>query len=526
MAIPFQLLKTVAEKDDKSCVLLLLLVFSLSIDSSARQNHSNVINLGSSLSPSANHTSCLSPSGLFAFGFYQQGDGFLIGIWLIHQTEKTIIWTANRDDPPVSSNASLDLTRDGKLLLKIEKGIEKLIPQMLDPAPLVSAAMLDSGNFVLYGNDFSVIWESFDFPTDTILGGQNLSSGYKLVSSVSTSDQSSGRFFLQMQKDGNLVGYPVNSSAESDDAYRSSDTPNSGFNVQLILSHIGILFLSGGDLREHILANSSYPSKNRTAIHRATLDADGIFRLYLHRFESSNGSDVLLEWSALSNLCEVKGICGFNSYCSGMGNKDVCKCYPGFHFINASKLFLGCYKNSSDDDCRRSKHPSMLYSIVPLENLWWSDYPYSVVQMEKEDCCKSCLEDCKCGAVLYTGDECTKFKLPLRYGRVSDNFSYTAFFKVIRDDLRIPLPDHNPPLAPTVLTESKRSLILILSVSLGSISCFCFIFAICSFFRYRRQLFRYRRLLGNANLGLTEELTLDHFLIASLRKQQMTSRKS
>ena len=137
-------------------VLLLLLVFSLSIDSSAQQNHSNVIHLGSSLSPSANHASWLPPSGLFAFGFYQQGDGFLIGIWLIHQTEKTIIWTANRDDPPVSSNASLDLTRDGKLLLKIEQGIENLIPQMLDPALVVSAAMLDSGNFVLVEDCFSL----------------------------------------------------------------------------------------------------------------------------------------------------------------------------------------------------------------------------------------------------------------------------------------------------------------------------------------------------------------------------------
>ena len=49
--------------------------------------------------------------------------------------------------------------------------------------PATSAAMLDSGNFVLYDNDSNVIWESFDFPTDTILGGQNLSSK-ELVSSV------------------------------------------------------------------------------------------------------------------------------------------------------------------------------------------------------------------------------------------------------------------------------------------------------------------------------------------------------
>lgn len=98
-------------------VLLLLLVFSLSIDSSAQQNHSNVINLGSSLSPSANHTSWLSPSGLFAFGFYPQVKGFAIGIWLRNQPNNTIVWTADTDNQPVSSKATLNLTSDGKKLL-------------------------------------------------------------------------------------------------------------------------------------------------------------------------------------------------------------------------------------------------------------------------------------------------------------------------------------------------------------------------------------------------------------------------
>ena len=148
-------------------------------------------------------------------------------------------------------------------------------------------------------------------------------------------------------------------------------------------------------------------------------------------------------------------------------------CYPGFEFINANNKFLGCYKNLSDDACRRSKDPSILYRIVPLENMWWTDYPYLVVPMEKEDCGKSCLKDCNCGALLYKDHECTKYKLPLRYGRVSDNMASTAFFKVMREDITI--QDHNPPvlLDPKVLTKSKSSLILILSISLGSISCFC-----------------------------------------------------
>ena len=165
-------------------VLLLLLVFLLPLHASpqSNQSNSNMILLGSSLSPNENHTSWHSPSGFFAFGFYPQENGFAIGKWLVNQTEKTIIWTANRDDRPVSSNAKLDLTIVGKLLLRTGKGREKSIANVSEPA--TSAAMLDSGNFVLYGNDSHTIWESFDFPTETILGGQSLFVGDELLSSV------------------------------------------------------------------------------------------------------------------------------------------------------------------------------------------------------------------------------------------------------------------------------------------------------------------------------------------------------
>ena len=198
-------------------VLPLLLVFLLPVHANAQRNqsNSNIILLGSSLSPNANRTSWLSPSGLFAFGFYPQDDGFVIGIWLVNQTEKTIIWTANRDDPPVYSNATLNLTIDGKLLLITEQGRElSIIDVDQEDRPATSAAMLDSGNFVLYNHSNVIIWDSFDFLTDTIIGGQNISSGYNLVSSVSISDHSSGSYSLNMQSDGNLVAYPVNSSVE------------------------------------------------------------------------------------------------------------------------------------------------------------------------------------------------------------------------------------------------------------------------------------------------------------------------
>ena len=202
-------------------VLFLLTMSLLAVDVKAPLNHSNVIPLGSSLSPIANRTSWFSPSGLFAFGFYPQDNGFAIGIWLVNHPENTIVWTAKRDNLPVSSNATMNLTSDG-LLLRTEQGEEILIvnsSQYKFYSFAGSASMLDSGNFVLYDDASSVVWESFEFPTDTILGGQNLSNRKDLVSSVSRSDHSSGRYCLRMQNDGNLVSYPVDNKYISENAY-------------------------------------------------------------------------------------------------------------------------------------------------------------------------------------------------------------------------------------------------------------------------------------------------------------------
>ncbi|KAI4353156.1 hypothetical protein L6164_002126 [Bauhinia variegata] len=175
---------------------ILFLLFISFLGGRAKQ-----ITLGSSLSPTTPPTSWPSPSGLFKFGFYPQATGFVIAIWLVDNEGDTVVWTANRDDGLLSSNAKLQLTKDGKLLVQTEKGEEMLIA---DTTEASSDSMLDSGNFVLYSKNSSVIWQSFDRPTDTMLGGQRLSSGQQLISGSSRTNYSSGRFYLIMQGDGSI----------------------------------------------------------------------------------------------------------------------------------------------------------------------------------------------------------------------------------------------------------------------------------------------------------------------------------
>nr|POE57478.1 g-type lectin s-receptor-like serine/threonine-protein kinase lecrk1 [Quercus suber] len=504
-----------------------------------------MIPLGSSLSPSANR-SWLSPSGLFAFGFYPQGNGFAIGIWLVDQLQNTTVWTAYRNNSPVTSKATLELTRDGKLLFRTEEGEENPVADVSRySGPAASASMLDSGNFVLYDNSSNVIWESFEYPTDTILGGQNLSNGKDLVSSVSRSDHSSGHFYLRMQSDGNLVSYPVNNTDNSENAYWSSATiisdnfssgvPHSankmsdnvaagtggryrrgvfgrggcscesGASIRLSLNQRGLLSLIDyrSSIIKSVLVNNSYSGDKETTIfYRAKLDSDGILKLYSHHFFGNTSSKVILEWSSLGDQCDVKGFCGFNSYCLDMDFVAECLCFPGFHFVNDKNKFLGCYDKFSVHGCSSSNDPMIPHSTA-LPNISWGDYPYSMVRTKQENCEKSCLDDCYCGAALYMNGTCNKYKLPLRYGR-SQNLSAIAFFKDRRNG------GHHRS-KPKILMDSKKKIILILSLSLGSIACLCSVIAISCFFKYRRQVHWYRKLSENVNVGFADDFTLRSF---------------
>ncbi|OVA07227.1 Bulb-type lectin domain [Macleaya cordata] len=68
--------------------------------------------------------------------------------------EKTVIWTANQDDPHVSSNVTLIFTSDGLILRPAQGEVKSIFDY---PEPASSASMLDTGNFVLYNSNLEVI---------------------------------------------------------------------------------------------------------------------------------------------------------------------------------------------------------------------------------------------------------------------------------------------------------------------------------------------------------------------------------
>ena len=136
--------------------------------------NNSTINLGSSISAGSN-SSWKSPSGDFAFGFYPLVTGeYLVEIWFDKISEKTLVWSANRDDP-AGKGSSIRLSRTGQLVLTHSNGTEVVIYNVTSTD---SASMQDDGNFVLRNSSSGIIWQSFNFPTNTILLGQALLMGH------------------------------------------------------------------------------------------------------------------------------------------------------------------------------------------------------------------------------------------------------------------------------------------------------------------------------------------------------------
>ncbi|CAJ2662602.1 unnamed protein product [Trifolium pratense] len=116
---------------------------------------------------------------------------------IVHVSSSTVVWTANRAKP-VSDNFVFDkkgnafLQKDGILIWStntINKGVSSMVLQ-------------NTGNLVLLGSDNStVIWQSFDFPTDTLLSEQVFKEGMKLTSEPNSNNLT---YVLEI-KSGNVV---------------------------------------------------------------------------------------------------------------------------------------------------------------------------------------------------------------------------------------------------------------------------------------------------------------------------------
>ncbi|KAF7129009.1 hypothetical protein RHSIM_Rhsim10G0140300 [Rhododendron simsii] len=483
---------------------IIFLIF-LKFSTIEAQQRSTNISLSSSLAPTGtNLSSWLSRSGLYAFGFYRQGSGYAVGVFAAGLPDKTVVWTANRDDPLVPSNATLAFS-DGRIVLNIPPAQNTYIA---DVESISAASMLDSGNFVLY-NSGGIIWQSFDYPTDTILPGQRLLNGKQLISSVLEGDHSTGLFRLKMQEDGHLVSYPLLSPDTAPYSYWASGTNGAGNNITLNLDDNGHLYLLNETGGNNIRNMSTAESSNNGKIYRMTLDADGIFRVYSLTLDPKGNWSVM--WSSSADKCAPKGLCGLNGYCVTNDTEAVCRCLPGFNFINPKIRNLGCERNFAAVSCDNTNGSGAGFAIEEMENMIWEDLNYKETEVTtKEDCKQSCFEDCNCEVALYSDDnKCKKLRLPLRYGRRSLSTSQVAFIKVAKE---------LPPLPPSRLQKKELRLETVLIIGASLVTFAIMVLTISGFLIYRNKVWVYKKISEKGHIEFGGDIVLRTFTFAELEE--------
>ncbi|XP_057776756.1 G-type lectin S-receptor-like serine/threonine-protein kinase LECRK1 [Salvia miltiorrhiza] len=410
-------------------ITVMLLVLPIPATAQSRTN----ITLGSSLVANAATSTWLSPSAEFAFGFQPTaGGGYLLAIWFHKIPEKTIIWSANRDNP-APEGSTVRLAANGRLQLSDPSGRQFWAA---DPAAAY-AALLDTGNLVLFSAASENLWQSFDQPTDTLVPSQILNQGGQLISSFSDKNYSRGRFFFAMQSDGNLVGYtrnfPMNDGIK---AYLATMTVGDGFRYIFNASGYLNLVARNGTLLRNIFSNTG--ASTAQFYQRLTLDYDGVLRRYLYPKSNSSGGRPAA-WSVFefspSNICTAVtqdtggGVCGLNSLCSlGTDQRPRCTCPWGYSAIDPNYWATACKRDFLPQTC---DHDQDHFGFNDMPDADWplSDYAH-FTQVSEDWCRQDCLADCFCDVAIYRNTDCWKKRVPLSNGKIDSGVQGKALIKV------------------------------------------------------------------------------------------------
>ncbi|MFS7958326.1 putative non-specific serine/threonine protein kinase [Helianthus anomalus] len=371
----------------------------------AQQTNGNAsVPVGASLIPTYNGTPWLSPSGDFAFGFKQihQKDSFLLSIWYDKIPENTVVWYP-KDGPMVPRGSKVELT-NGRGLVPSDPQGEEIWTSGSNNSELAYGFMNDIGNFVIVDSISHKIWESFCFPTDTILPTQVMEREEEINSKISETNFTTGRFQLRFLKDGNIFlrKRDIPSGILYNVYYRSgtrddSNMTNSG--LQLTFDETGYMYIlrRSGQIFE-LNQKDALPSK--LYYQRATLLSDRGFTQYYYLKNPTSNTNWEVLWSLPNDRCkwidentEGSGACGLNSVCSLDGIRTNCECPHGFSLLDRNDP-NGDSKPDFTQTCDKG-YDRDRFGFIELTNIDWPESDYVRVQPTTEENCKTfCLQDC------------------------------------------------------------------------------------------------------------------------------------
>lgn len=427
-----------------------------------------------------NHTNgifLLSGGSVFSLGFYAGPDDNKFALVITHILSSRVIWTANRDIP-VNGSVLFVFHETGDVYLD-QFGPNSTPIWSTDTARdnVVLMQLLDSGNLILKSKNGSLVWQSFHFPTDTLLPGQVFWEGMTLKSYPNDNNLSN---FLEFKR-GDLVlsaGYQnpqiywslSNDSRKIQNAAASGRGSDGGYVLFAILESNSWNFY-GGNKGELLWGFKFFWESNWKDRWVSVLNTDG--SISFHNLEKGKSAPpgpirIPAENCGVPEPCDPLFICYFDNRCKCpstiLDEKFNCK-FPSIPCRNGSSnstelLYLG----------KSLDYFALRFSIPSLNT-------------DLNTCEKACAMNCSCNVMFFESNSGNCFFFneigSLQRSERSSN-GYIAYMK-----MKIPINGANGDYEQTPISNRRKHIvlmsILIAAMALAFLGLLCFLF-------YRRKV--------------------------------------
>lgn len=389
--------------------LTILHVFIISLP------HCTATDILSKDSPLSLTQTLVSSNQAYELGFFNPGNStnLYLGIWFKNITAKKVIWVANRENPLSVSDkgSSLTISNDGNL--RILDGEQSTVwsTNVRGQFNGTIAQLTDMGDFCI--NDTisgSILWESFDYPGNSLLPGMKLGTkgntqGKNLLSSwKSNNDPAPGSFVVGLSAEQPPQVFIWHKSKPN---WRSGPW-NGGKFIGIPEQNPGysnLISVMPGNSQE-----GAYVTINLlklTDIRWLFLQPDGVLQ---DRYWNDD-DDYMWDssWEAPANPCDVYGVCGAFSICTNTTH-PVCDCLRGFVPQSDDEWSKGnwtrgcerrsellCEKSGTSLDSGKTK-PDKFWVLkwikLPDHHKY---FPY----MDTDACQRLCLDNCSCKAYAF-----------------------------------------------------------------------------------------------------------------------------
>ncbi|XP_078170056.1 PAN domain-containing protein At5g03700-like [Carex rostrata] len=354
-------------------------------------------------------------TGVFAFGFLNVGSAKL-DLAIIHLPSTQQVWRANPFNLPNWGN-STTFSFDGNLVLT-DVTIQGGPVWASKSAGGDYLSLSNNSNLQIYnsvGADSS-LWQSFDYPFDTLVQGQILSSS--TTASLHTADKRYTlrigiaylALFMEFQG-GQELNYWSHTALKANalkDIYAQVDPR--GF--------LGIYYVRDGAYIDRIPFDSF--ERGNLGFHRLTLQPDG--NLYAYYW---NNNTWVLVYTAQTEPCGLPGICGAYGICIP-GSPFQCSC-----LVNGTD---GCLQTDTGDFCgnQNSGFSVVRKSGVKVE---YTNIMETIAVESLDECEKTCAQSCVCWGALYayTAKNCYIMDYPIQTVEQLGS-AYQGYFKLRSND--------------------------------------------------------------------------------------------